>query len=73
MQMYRSPGGTRYIVFRGYVFYKPNGAPENSPVLQSNMTVARFLELIEGGLMTFVKTVNPALAYAPEHWNSTNS
>lgn len=71
MQMYKTPGGTRYLVFRGHVFYKPNHP--DAQVLQSNMTVERFLELIEGGLMTFVKTVNPALAYESHHWNSTKS
>lgn len=70
MQIYKSPGGSKYLVFRGEVYYQPSAG--GTPLL-SSMTVARFLDLIERGVMTFSKTVNPALAYRPEHWNSTKS
>lgn len=69
MQIYKSPGGAQYLVFRGVVYFKPT---DGSDVRMSDMTVSRFLQLIEGGLMKFDRTINPALAYKPWNWNSTN-
>lgn len=69
MQIYKSPGGAEYLVFRGMVYFMPR---DKSGARQSDMTVSRFLDLIERGFMRFSRTINPALAYRPEHWNSTN-
>ncbi|MEG0209075.1 hypothetical protein [Hafnia sp.] len=70
MQRYKSPGGSMYVVFKGDVYYC--GVNDDTPKL-SSMTVGEFLSLIRSGFMVFDKIVNPALAYGPEHWNSTNS
>ena len=65
MQIYKSPGGTQYLVFRGVVYFKPSGGGE---VRQSDMPVSRFLKLIEGCLLKFHRTTSQALAYGAEHW-----
>lgn len=65
MQIYKSPGGAQYLVFRGLVYFKP---VDGSEVRMSDMGVGRFLDLIAKGFMTYSRTVNPALAYRTEHW-----
>lgn len=57
MQVYKSPGGARYIVVDGVVYCKT----VNGFVFRSSMTVARYLELIAGGLLTFHAVIRPIM------------
>lgn len=57
MQIYKSPGGARYVVINGFVYCKP----VEGVVFLSSMSVERFLALIAGGLLTFEKLIPPIL------------
>lgn len=58
MQIYKSPGGARYVVVEGVVYCKPaNG----SMVYRPSMTVERYLELIAGGILTFHCVIRPIM------------
>lgn len=57
MQIYKSPGGARYIVIDGVVYCKP----VNGFVFRPAMTVARFLELIGFGFLRFEKVIKPIM------------
>lgn len=57
MQIYKSPGGARYVVVDGKVYCKPL----TGFAFRSSMTVERYLELIELGFLRFEKLIKPIM------------
>lgn len=57
MQVYKSPGGSRYIVVDGQVYCKPIFGS----AFRSSMTVERYLELIGLGLLRFERVIKPII------------
>lgn len=57
MQVYKSPGGVRYVVVDGRVY----GKPTTGYAFRSEMTVERYLELIGLGVLRFEKVIKPIM------------
>ena len=55
MQIYKSPGGARYVVVDDKVYCKPI----TGFAFRSSMTVERYLELIGWGFLRFEKLIKP--------------